>query len=110
MIELQVEVLERDIEVGQPCSEEICPVALALYRTLGLDYHVYDGGIIRLPDAMGTVVYVNADSVLIESPEGSTDFRLPKAVSDIIYEYDSGNGMSPFGFIMASDADPGNGD
>ena len=97
---MKIEVSEQDIAAGTPCSEEACPVALALYRVIAGGYEVLDGGIVKL-NPVGCAIYVNADSILIIGPDEEHEFTLPYVVSNLIYDYDSGKGMDPFGFMIA---------
>lgn len=78
---LEVNVTAEDIAGGKRCSNQCCPIALALSRVLGAND-----------------VCVGAWSAM--SPSANFCERLPDVVQQFIKAYDRGESVEPMSFVV----------
>lgn len=84
---MKIEVLPRHIEQGVPCTEEKCPIALAIMDAL--EGEPVSG------------IFVGCESVVVLYENGSEKvFPLPWEINEIIDDYDATCVMYPFGFEL----------
>lgn len=82
---MKIVVEERHIKAGTWCTEEACPVALAIMEALG----------------EGWDAYVGSEYVTVVGSDGTVKtYSLAWEITEIIDEYDTTRVMYPFGFEL----------
>lgn len=90
---VRVRVTQEDIDAGVRYDCCRCPVALALLAAL--------------PPTLSVVVWATGATLLaLPRLHGVADVEFPRDVIDRIFEFDRGNGMTPFEFDLPLPTEP----
>ncbi len=85
---MRIDVTAEDIQSGQRCDINCCPVGRALRRA-GVPHEAVMGG-----------------ALLVEAPGGRLDFRLlPREVGNWLLEFDRGRPVQPMSFELPGAAE-----